>query len=201
MHDNHALFSVNPTDGTLLWQRLTSGELEQPMIQPHVVDDGKILVSSDPGIALIEVNNDNNKWTVSDVWTSTQLKPGFNDFVVHQGHIYGLDDGILCCLDVKTGERLWKKGRYKHGQVLLLADQSVLLVSGEQGEVLLVAASPDRHEELTRFQAIEGKTWNHPVLANGRLFIRNGEEMACYEMQPGATVAMECREIPESAKR
>ena len=68
--------------------------------------------------------------------------------------------------------------------MLLLADQPLLLVVSESGEVVLLAVNPDRHEELGRFQAVDGKTWNHPVIAHGRLYVRNAEEMACYELRP-----------------
>ena len=89
---------------------------------------------------------------------------------------------IFACFGVEDGKRQWKGGRYGHGQVLLVADLDVLLVLTEQGEVVLVAASPDRHQELTRMKALSGKTWNHPVVAHGKLLVRNGNEMACFEL-------------------
>ena len=85
-------------------------------------------------------------------------------------------------LDLETGERLWKKGRYGHGQLVLLADQDALLVQGDLGEVLLVGIGGDQPQELGKFEAIEGKTWNHPALVANRLFVRNGEEIAGYEL-------------------
>jgi hypothetical protein len=81
-----------------------------------------------------------------------------------------------------TGQRQWKGGRYGAGQVLLLSDQPLLLVLTEQGEVVLVEPNPAKHHELARFQAINGKTWNHPVISRGKLFLRNAEEMACFEL-------------------
>jgi hypothetical protein len=86
-------------------------------------------------------------------------------------------------VDAQTGQRRWKAGRYGHGQVLLLPEQSLLLVVTEEGQVVLVAANPERHQELGRFQAIQGKTWNHPAIAHGRLYVRNAEEMACCELK------------------
>ena len=77
---------------------------------------------------------------------------------------------------------MWKKGRYGHGQILLIADQGLLLILSETAQAVLVATNPQQHEEVAKFQAIEGKTWNHPVLAQGRLYVRNGEEMACYDV-------------------
>jgi len=94
--------------------------------------------------------------------------------------MYGLDDGILCCFDLATGERLWKKGRYGHGQLLLLADQNAALISSDKGELILASVNAKGHEVLGRFPAIEGKTWNSPVLASNRVYLRNGEEMAAY---------------------
>jgi hypothetical protein len=110
------------------------------------------------------------------------LKPEFPDFVVHQGHAYGFDVSIFTCVDLATGKRCWKGGRYGRGQVMLLADQSLLFVMSENGEAVLLAADPHQQKELGRFKALEGKTWSHPVISHGRLYARNAEEIACYEL-------------------
>src|SRR5262249_51876609 len=116
-------------------------------------------------------------------WVSRYLKPSFNDFVVHQNSIYGFDGRILTCVDLQTGKRRWKDGRYGSGQVLLLADQPLLVVVTDEGEEVLVEANPNEHQELGRFQTVEGKTWNHPVIAHGRLYVRNAQWIACYELR------------------
>lgn len=114
------------------------------------------------------------------MWNTLKFQPDFNDFVHHDGYLYGFDGNVFCCLDAATGERQWKKGRYGHGQVLLLADQPLLLLLSESGDVVLLEPNPKKHVELARFSAISGKTWNHPVVVHGRLIVCNGEEMACY---------------------
>ena len=124
---------------------------------------------------------------MSNWWTSKGLKPYYNDLVVHEGHAYGFDGAILACVDMTDGTRKWKGGRYGNGQMLLLPEQDLLLVTSEQGELALVVASPDAWSELSRVPAIEGKTWNHPVLVGDVLLVRNGEEMAAFRIPLAGT--------------
>jgi hypothetical protein len=114
---------------------------------------------------------------------TNSLRPGFNDFVIHVDCAYGLDDGILCCVDLATGQRVWKKGRFGHGQILLLPKLNQLLLSSDTGEIIPVSVDQQGYKELGRFQAVEGKTWNAPVIAGGRLFLRSNQEMAAYGLE------------------
>jgi outer membrane protein assembly factor BamB len=185
---DHNLLSVDPVSGKVLWQQAIATKADMPRsLQPHTVGPNQVLIASQAeGTMLLEVKRDGDAWTVSRRWASKSLKPSFNDFVIHDDAIYGFDGSIFACVDARTGQRRWKDGRYDHGQVLLLADQALLLVVAENGQVILLSANPEEHRELGRFQAIEGKTWNHPVIAHGRLYVRNGEEIACYELNGGA---------------
>ena len=110
------------------------------------------------------------------------MKNQFATSVYLDGFIYGLDDAILACLDAETGALRWKGGRYGHGQVALASGH--LIVVTEEGELALVRATPERHDEIARFPALSGRTWNHPALANGLLLVRNANEMAAFDVRP-----------------
>lgn len=173
--------SVSPADGTVLWEHPWKG---YPIVQPAVIADGNLLItaSGQSGTRRIAVARGPGGWTAEERWTSNGLKPYFNDFVVHDGHAYGFDGRILSCIGLEDGKRKWKGGRYGSGQLVLLPDQDLLLVLSEQGELALVKAAPDQFTELARVPAIEGKTWNHPVLVGDVLLVRNGEEMAAFRL-------------------
>ena len=176
--------SVAPADGKVLWNHAWRGFT---IVQPARTADDGVLISTGgdgggAGTRRLAVAKGPSGWKVDEVWTSTGLKPYFNDFVVHNGDAFGFDGSILSCIDLKDGARKWKGGRYGNGQLVLLPEQDVLLVLSEEGELALVAAAPDQFKELARFKAIEGKTWNHPVLAGDVLLVRNGEEMAAFRV-------------------
>jgi outer membrane protein assembly factor BamB len=175
------LVSVAPDHGKLLWEHPWKG---YPIVQPAPTADGDVLIAvrDGSGTRRIAVTHGPNGWTSTERWTSNGLKPYFNDFVVHRGHAYGFDGSILACIGLEDGARKWKGGRYGNGQLVLLADQDLLLVLGEEGGLALVKATPEKFTELARFPALEGKTWNHPVVVGDLLLTRNGEEMAAFRL-------------------
>ena len=180
--------SVDPVDGRVLWEHAWEGGA---IVQPAVVGERDIVINAigwtgGIGTRRLAVEHDATGWRATERWTSNGLKPYYNDFVVHEGHAYGFDGSILASLDLADGRRAWKGGRYGAGQLILLADQDLLLVVSENGDLALVRASPDAFTEVARVPAIEGKTWNHPVLVGGVLLVRNGEEMAAFRLSPEA---------------
>jgi outer membrane protein assembly factor BamB len=114
------------------------------------------------------------------LWQSPRLKSKFAPMVFHDGAVFGLDEGVLVAIDPDSGERLWKKGRYGHGQMILVG--GLLLIQAENGNVVLVEANPQEHRELARIEALDGKTWNPPALSGNLLLVRNNTEAACYEL-------------------
>jgi outer membrane protein assembly factor BamB len=176
--------SVAPADGKLLWEHVW--EPGVGIVQPAVAGDDLLLTTGDAmggvGIRRVAAAKGPAGWNVQERWTSRGLKPYFNDFVVHKGHAYGFDGSILSCINLEDGARKWKGGRYGQGQLVLLAEQDVLLVVSEEGELALVSATPDQFRELSRIPALDGKTWNHPAVVRDVLLVRNGEEMAAFRL-------------------
>jgi len=178
--------SVAPANGAVLWQHEWPGG-GTTIVQPALTADGDILINAMAGTGgmgtrRLHVRQGPGGWRVEERWTSNGLKPYFNDFVVHKDHAFGFDGSILACIDLEDGKRMWKGGRYGNGQLVLLPDQDLLMVLSEEGELALVRATPDQFTELARFPAIEGKTWNHPVLVGDVLLVRNGQEMAAFRL-------------------
>jgi outer membrane protein assembly factor BamB len=176
--------SVSPSDGKLYWEHPWSVDFDINAAEPVVVSPSRVIVSSGygKGAALLEISKEGPAFRVQTIWENKNLKNKFNSSVFYEGHVYGLDEGILACIQASTGERRWKGGRYGFGQ-LILADGHLIVLT-EQGRAVLVKAVPDSHRELASFQAIEeGKTWNHPALAGGLLLVRNTTEMACYDLR------------------
>jgi outer membrane protein assembly factor BamB len=171
-----------PENGKLLWEYAWDTNNGINVSQPIVVDRNRFFISSGygKGAALVEVKGGEGSYTAKTIWENGMMKNKFNSSVLHNGHVYGLDEGILSCLDVNTGERKWKDGRYGYGQVLLAGDH--LIITSDQGDIALVKATPAGYSEVARFAALKGQTWNYPAIAGGRLLVRNSSEMAAYDI-------------------
>ncbi len=183
MLTNQGFRCLDPANGTVL----LSYEWKQGgyrALQPQLVAEDRLLVTSEMnnGARLFEFSRQNDALQLNEIWTSRSLKSDFNDFVVFENNAFGFDGGIFASIDLTTGKRNWKGGRYGNGQVLLLEQSGLLLVTSERGEGILLKATPEDLYETARVPLLKGKTWNHPVLADEHLYLRNGQEMACYRL-------------------
>ena len=149
---------------------------------PVILNDNQILLSLGygQGSKLVQVTKSEGSYSANELWSSRFMKAKFTNLVSHEGHIYGLDDGIFACISQEDGRRKWKDGRFGHGQILMRANH--ILVMAENGEVILIEASPEKQIELARFAALDGKTWNPHTLVGEYLLVRNHREAACYKL-------------------
>ena len=177
------LMGLTPNNGDVLWEYPWKTPYDVNAAQPLVLGDNRVFLSSGygTGAAVIELNASAGGLTVREVWRNIRMKNQFTSSVLHDGFVYGLDESILACVDASTGDLKWKGGRYGYGQVMLASGHLIVLT--EDGDLVLVRATPERHVELARFPAIQGKTWNHPAMSDGYLLIRNINEMAAFDLR------------------
>lgn len=185
LFDGEGVSGYDPADkGKELWRYPWKETQENINVaQPLVLENDRIFITSGYGVgcAMLQIKNDKDQWTVETLWRNRAMRCKFTSPVAYQDHLYGLDDGVLVCLEAASGKRKWRDGRYHHGQLLLT--HGLLVILSEYGELVLVPANPDGHRELGRFAALQGNTWNLPALSAGRVFVRNDRDMASYDLR------------------
>jgi outer membrane protein assembly factor BamB len=196
LHHEDGLESFSLQDGRTLWYYPFANSERTHASQPIVLesqDDAdtakRVFVSTGygGGSVLLEIakvaagsSASVDSWEVREQWRSRELETKFCTAVVRGQTVFGLDNGILEAVDLASGTRLWKSGRFGHGQVLLADDQLIIL--GEDGTLVLAAAEPEGFRKLGQIKALTGKTWNHACLAMPYLLVRNDGEAVCYHV-------------------
>ena len=190
-NEQQVVLSVGPdtvgrsvADGKERW-RIKSGGMGNTMLQPIQFGKDQMLIASGEGdgTSLVDIKHTGESWQATKKWSSTRLRPDFNDVVVIDSMILGLTKGLLTCVDSATGDLHWKKFRFGSGQLIALPTQKCVLVLSEAGELSIIRVSTKEPTLLTTWPGIQGKTWNHPVLVKNRIYCRSAEEMACYELE------------------
>lgn len=178
-----AIHGIDPETGEILWQFPWSTQSDINPSQPIVVDENRVFLSSGygTGASLLSVTKTDGNFIVNEAWHSNEMRNKFSSSILVGDHIYGLNEGILACIDVETGKRAWKKGRLGHGQMLFA--EGNLIVLAEDGDLYLIEATPEAYKEISRTEALEGKTWNHLALAGGILVVRNDRQMAAFDLR------------------
>ncbi len=186
--DGHGLSGHDPTDGKQLWHHEYINGARVNCAQPIVLENQQdVFISSSysMGSALLHIEqSEPNVWKVDEIWHDVKImRTKFTSPVYYQGYVYGLDEGILMCIDPKTGKKKWKKGRYGHGQVLLTHDQ--LLIIAENGDLAIVKANPDSFQELARQKVLPrtSRVWNPHALVDGIVYVRDHLEMAAFDLR------------------
>lgn len=172
----------HPSDGHLLWRFDWPGGMPKN-IQPIPLGSDRLLISAGYGLGttVLKITDNGGILSAAPLWTSRHLKPKLSNNVVHGNFVFGLDDpGVLTCLDLSTGKRMWRDGNYGFGQLLGVDD--LILVECELGQIVLVEARPDALHELGRFTALQSRTWSCPAVSGHLLLVRNDEQAACCEL-------------------
>ncbi len=178
----HSVTGCDVDHGGMCWSFQWAGDWPKAS-QPVKFDGDRIFISAGYGLgcAMLHVDTDpSGVQSVKQLWSNRKLKTEFTNIAVNDGFIYGLDDGVLTCLDSASGARKWRDGRYGHGQLLRADD--LLIVQAEAGDVALVAATPEKFCEFATLSALKSQTWNNPALSGHLLLLRNDREAVCYEL-------------------
>ena len=184
--NGRGVHALTPETGEPLWSFRPEMWKGPGMVDPQQISPSALIVALGDGIGMarLEVTKEHDHWSVSEVWSTTRLRPSFNDSVVLGGFIYGFNQAIFTCIDASTGERSWQGGRYGFGQAVLLKNSARIIVAAENGDVALLEASAKRLNEIARIPVLNDKTWNHPIVVDNRLFLRNGKVAVCLQLSP-----------------
>jgi outer membrane protein assembly factor BamB len=171
------VLSVSPKDGELFWRLPWVPESGVNAATPVFVAPDKLFVSTDDrtGGALFQIKVADGKVSAGEVWKTRKMKNDFSSSVLHDGYIYGFDNSILKAIDVATGEEAWKQSGFGGGSLIVAGGQLVVLSAS--CKLSLVEATPAGYREKGSAQLLTGRCFTAPTLANGRLYLRNQEEL------------------------
>jgi outer membrane protein assembly factor BamB len=173
----------DPASGAVLMEHAWGNDKFPKASQPLVLPGDRVFLSAGYGMGctLLQIKaTTDGKFTAEELWRNNKMKTQFNSVTPIGDMLYGLDDGRLAAIDIATGERLWKEGRFGAGQHLLVGNK--VLIQSEQGPVHLAEVTRAGFKELAKLDALSSKTWNYPTLAGKWLLVRNDKQVACYEL-------------------
>ncbi|MEM7351449.1 MAG: PQQ-binding-like beta-propeller repeat protein [Acidobacteriota bacterium] len=177
-------------EGEVVWTHpFAPGDSVKPAL-PIFVEPDLLFVSAsyDIGAMALRMQAADGKIAVEPVWESKVMRNHFNSSVTLDGHIFGFDNATFKSIEAATGDQKWaQRGRMGKGS-LIYADGHFLVLT-ETGRLLLVEANPEAFVEKAAVQVMEGRCWTSPTLADGRLFLRNREEMVALDLRSGQSSA------------
>ncbi len=184
--DSRGVHAIDPDSGSSVWTFKPSLWKGPAMVDPQQFSPTGLIVGLGDGVgtARLEVSRKNETWSIEESWTTTKLRPSFNDAVVLDDAVYGFNQAVFSSVSLTNGNRNWQGGRYGFGQAVLLRNAKQIIVAAENGDAVLLQATPEKLTELARMPVLNDKTWNHPVVVSGKLFLRNGKSAVCLQLNP-----------------
>jgi outer membrane protein assembly factor BamB len=174
-----ALFGVRASDGKQLWRVGWETGCDVNAATP-LVDGSRIVITSgyNHGCAGVQVSGSSAKI----MWQNKAIQAHFSSSVLYQGKVYGIGDpGNLVCLDPANGKVLWQKSGFEKGG-LIVAYGHLMAFEGGTGALVLAKASPTAYAEVGRFTPLGGQSWTAPIVAGGKLIVRNKTKLAAFAL-------------------
>lgn len=174
---------LNAENGWVMWNYYKVANRVANIATP-IFHNGHVFLSSDygTGCALLKLEAAGNRVKANEVYFNKDMRNHYCTSVLQGKHVYGFSSGILTAMDLMTGDVAWRDRSVGKGQ-LILAD-GLLFLQGETGAVALAEANPAAYKELSRFDFGRGDypVWTLPVIANGRLYLRDQAKLVCYKI-------------------
>jgi outer membrane protein assembly factor BamB len=178
---------IAAVDGKLLWRAPRRGNVA--VIPDVVYADGFVYVTSGYGVGcnLFKVTAADGKFSAEQVYANKVMSNQHGSVIKIGDYLYGYDDGKgWTCQDFKTGEAKWQDKQLKKGSLVYADGRFYLREMEGQGVVALIEPSPEGYKEHGRFPQPNRSTknsWPHPVIAGGKLFIRDQDLLLCYDVK------------------
>lgn len=176
----NALVGVDPAKGKLLWRFSWDTQMQVNAAAP-LVSGNQVFITSDygKGCALVEVKGNKAK----QLWANRNMQSHFSTPILHNGYIYGTSDpNKLVCLEWKSGKVMWEQRGFEKGAQSAVAG-TLLAFEGASGNLVSVALNPKQYIEQGRFRPLGGQSWTAPIIAGGKLYVRNTGALACYNLK------------------
>lgn len=182
------LTSLDAKEGAVLWQAsfpFKTSTAASPLIEGDIA---YCSAGYGVGAGAFKISKNGKTWKATELWrTPDKLPNHWSTPVIYKGHIYGLfgfkefKTEPLKCVDLKTGKELWAESGFGQGGTILVGDN--ILTQGDQGQLVLSKATPDKYTEIARAQVLTGKCWTAPSVANGLVFCRSTKEIVCLDLR------------------
>jgi len=181
-------FGVSPKDGSVLWKKDFPGRVA--VIPTPIYEDGIVYVTAGYGVGCEAVRLGTNN-SIAPLYSNKVMKNHHGGVVCVDGYLYGHSDGAgWVCQELKTGKEIWSHKGFGKGSVTY-ADGKLICLDERNGDVALVEASTQGWKELSRFKLAplsskrspQGGIWPHPVVVNGRLYLRDQELLHCFNVK------------------
>ena len=184
-----SIFGLNPDDGALLWKTDFPGRTA--VIPTPIVIGNRVYVTAGygSGCKTIEIQPDN---TVKELYSNREMKNHHGGVIRIGGQVFGYSDGIgWLCQNLSDGSEVWSERKALGKGAITYADGKLICLDEGKGHVVMLEASTDGYRELSRFtldpqseiRASRGKIWTHPVVVNGKLYLRDQDLIYCYNIK------------------
>ncbi len=189
-----AVVGIDPAAGRLLWRVPFRDEWNENIVTPVVAGGTLVVSGTRKGTFGYRVEKSADGWSATQAWHNAELPMDMSSPVVDGTFVFGLSNrrtGQFFCLDAETGVPKWTtEGRAAQNAVLVSAGASLVALTSD-GDLLIIRRSPERFEEVRRYEVAETPTWAHPIVIGRQIVIRDAESLSLWSLREGAEAGID----------